>query len=253
MVWPFQDWRKSGAGIPKELPAKKGLALFADVIWREAGSLFLLNLLVIAASLPLVTLPAAHAAALRVTAQMVRDENTYLWRDFWSAFRELFGRASLLALAFLPVIGVAFYAVFVWAQITQGVPFAAAAVVISVAVSVFVVMVLANAFVLLATTKMVMKTLLRTALFAALAHPLPILAGLAFAGSLWLAHIVFYPISIFMPAVMNFSLGVLGVAFAGLHVLNDGTAHSREDQKHCQSGNFAAAQSGNNRRMKCEI
>jgi hypothetical protein len=58
--------------------------------------------------------------------------------------------------------------------------------------------------------------LLRLAALASVIRPLPALAALAFAASLWLAHILFYPVSVFMPATVNFSLGMFAVAF-GVH------------------------------------
>ena len=61
-----------------------------------------------------------------------------------------------------------------------------------------------------------MGQLLRLALLGALAKPLPALAALGFVALLWVLHIVFYPVSIFMPAVINFSFGTLAVTF-GVH------------------------------------
>jgi uncharacterized membrane protein YoaK (UPF0700 family) len=51
---------------------------------------------------------------------------------------------------------------------------------------------------------------------AALAHPLPGLAALLFVALLWLAHILFYPASILLPVLVNFSLGALVTSFAVL-------------------------------------
>ncbi|MGO7815386.1 hypothetical protein ACC674_38075, partial [Rhizobium ruizarguesonis] len=58
--------------------------------------------------------------------------------------------------------------------------------------------------------------LLRLAALASVVRPFPALAALSFTAGLWLAHILFYPVSVFMPATFNFSLGMFAVAF-GVH------------------------------------
>ena len=51
--------------------------------------------------------------------------------------------------------------------------------------------------------------ILLLAFLCALARPLPVLVALMAVAVLWILHIVFYPASIFMPAVLNFSFGTL--------------------------------------------
>lgn len=82
------DYNKPGPGIPKNTPEKKGAALFFDIFFREFWGLLALNLIYIAACVPLVTIGPATAALCRVTITMVRDQNVYVWRDFWNAFRK---------------------------------------------------------------------------------------------------------------------------------------------------------------------
>ena len=82
------NYDRPGPGIPKDQPAKKGLALFFDILMREGWSLLLLNLIYFLFCLPVVTIGPATAALSRVTVTMVRDKNVYAWRDFWEAFRK---------------------------------------------------------------------------------------------------------------------------------------------------------------------
>ena len=57
---------------------------------------------------------------------------------------------------------------------------------------------------------------IRLARLGALARPLPALAAFGVVAVLWLLHVAFYPASIFMPALFNFSFGTLAVTF-GVH------------------------------------
>lgn len=251
MRWWLTDWsQREGPGIPKDAPKKRGLALFAQIVLREAWDLFKLNLLIVLASLPLVTAPAAHAAASAIAAKMVGDENIYLWREFWSAFRAGFSRATLAGLVGLAVLGASSYSLYIWAQVALAVPLAAAALVIGLAAVLFGAMVLINLFVLIGTRFEPIGVLLRLAFLAALARPLALLGAMGFVAALWAAHILFYPVSVFMPAVLNFSLGVLALTFASLHALS--ALPKERDGDTASTRNFASAHAATKGGDKCE-
>jgi uncharacterized membrane protein YesL len=210
----LQGWSREGPGIPADLPPKTGLALLGSTIVREAWELFVLNLLIVLCCLPLVTIPAAHAAAARVSAKMLRDEPIYLLRDFRAAFSALFLRATLIGAGAGLVLLLCAYAVFIYGQLVLVSPLYAVPLVLAVSVSLGVLMTAMAAIVLMAAEEAPQPKLIRRAVTATLLRPLPALAALACVAALWLAHVMFYPVSVFMPAVANFSLGVLIVTFA---------------------------------------
>lgn len=214
MRWLTDRFNREGPGIPKDVPARTGLALFAFTVRREAWELCKLNLLIVLFSLPVVTIPAAHAAAGRIATAMIRDENVYLLPDFWRAFRQVFLRASLAGAALAIAIGAGSYAVFVYGQLAvtglaYSVPLGLC-VAVTAGLAVFAV----HLFVVVAGKNARLGQSARLAFIATLARPLPVLGALAFVAALWLAHVLFYPASIFMPAIFNFSLGVLALVFA---------------------------------------
>lgn len=63
---------------------------------------------------PIITIPAALTAMHRITSVMVRDENHFLWPDYWKAFRRDFwkslgGGAAIAAVMALFVLSTVFY------------------------------------------------------------------------------------------------------------------------------------------------
>jgi hypothetical protein len=88
-----------GPGIPKNRLPSTGLRLFAEIIAREWWDLVKLNLLFLAAALPLVTLPAAALAMTGIATAMVEDRNVWLWRDFRDGFLGRFRAATACGLA----------------------------------------------------------------------------------------------------------------------------------------------------------
>lgn len=214
MSWFTAHFTREGPGVARDAPPKRGLALLADTIGRQWWELLQLNLLYVLFALPLVTLPAVHVAATRVAATMLDDRNVYLLRDFWEAFRAKFWRATALGLVCGTAFALSAYAAFIFLQAARANILLSLPFTISAATAIFVLLAAAQAFVLLALRDLPLLQLIRLALLGALARPLPVLGALAVVALLWVLHILFYPASIFMPAVLNFSFGALVVTFA---------------------------------------
>ena len=183
---------------------------------REWWTLIELNLLYALCCLPVVTIPAAQVAMTRICVTMIEDRNVYLLRDFRETFVQRFWRATAFgALALLAVLAAGYSSIFfaqaATVQILFVLPMSASA-----AVAVFAMLAAAHGFTLLAMGEQPLGATLRLALLGALARPLPALAGLAVVAGLWLLHVAFYPASILMPAIFNFSYGTLAVTF-GVH------------------------------------
>lgn len=216
MQWLRDMWTREGPGIPKDAPRKTGLALFAATIGREWWEMVKLNILFILASLPLVTIPAALVAMASVCVAYTEDRNTWLLRDFTGAFRQHFARATLLGVAMIVLPGICILAVASYWQAAKDNLIFTVPLAIGAAATVFLLVFACHIIVLMAMARMPVARMFRLAALASLMRPLPVLAALAFVACLWLAHVMFYPVSVFMPATINFSLGMFAVVF-GAH------------------------------------
>lgn len=214
MQWLRDMWIKEGPGIPKNAPKKTGLALFAEIFAREWWEMVKLNILFILASLLVITIPAAIAATARISVAFVEDRNIYLLRDFTEAFTRYFVRATLWGLAFTAAVGLGIYAIAIYAAGAQNNLMFAVPLTVALFATVFILVVACHLVVLMVMCDMSALRLLRLAAIASLIRPLPALGALLFVAALWLAHIAFYPVSVFMPATLNFSLGMFAIAFA---------------------------------------
>ena len=99
---PKNDKPDIPKNAPKPLPHIKVLT----TLWREFWNLIKLNLLFLLSCIPIVTIPAAVTAMSRITATMVRDENFFLWSDYWKAFKRDFLRSLLVGFAIVALIAV---------------------------------------------------------------------------------------------------------------------------------------------------
>jgi hypothetical protein len=214
MQWLEGLWTKEGAGIDKNARPLTGLALFLDILKREWWEMVKLNLLFLIASLPVVTMPAAMFAMARICVSFADDKNTYLLRDFLEALPKFALRGTALVVLSALLVSAGTYATVSYAgaarlQLAYSLPFA-----ISLAVTLFLILLSAYASVVLARQDLPLSETLRQAAFLTLTRPLPMLAALGFVAALWIAHILFYPVSVFMPATINFSLGMFALCFA---------------------------------------
>ncbi|RXT17893.1 hypothetical protein B5P46_29070 [Rhizobium leguminosarum] len=216
MQWLRDMWTREGPGIPKDAPKRAGLALFAEILVREWWEMVKLNILFILAALFVVTLPAALAAMARVSVALVEDRNTYLLRDFTEAFLRYFWRATAWGLALGSALAIGLYAILTYAAGARDNLLLSAPLTIALVATAYVAVLACHLIILMVMRDLPALRLLRLAALASLIRPLPALAALAFTASLWLAHVLFYPVSVFMPATFNFSLGMFAVAF-GVH------------------------------------
>jgi uncharacterized membrane protein YesL len=214
MRWLRETWTKEGPGIAKDAATKHGLALFADIIRREWWEMVKLNLLFILASLPVVTIPAALAAMASVSVALVEDRNIYLGRDFCAAFRKYLWRATMAGFIMSSAIALGVYAAVTYASLATGDLLFAVPLAISVAATGFICVVACHDLVLMVMRDLPLAQRLRLAAIASLARPLPAIGAIGFGAALWLVHILLYPVSIFMPASLNFSFGMFAVTFA---------------------------------------
>lgn len=93
--------RNDRPDLPKDAPRKKGMLRFAETLWRELFNLIKLNLLFLISCIPIITIPAALTAMSRVTVTMSKDENSFIWNDYWKAFRLDFWKSLLAGVIFL--------------------------------------------------------------------------------------------------------------------------------------------------------
>ena len=98
--------RKDRPDIPKDAPKKKGIVRFLETLWREFYALLKLHLLFLLSCIPVVTIPAAITAMSRITITMVQDRTSFLWADYWQAFKRDFGKSLPGGLALLGMLAV---------------------------------------------------------------------------------------------------------------------------------------------------
>lgn len=92
--------------IPKDAPKPLPHIKVLTTLWREFWNLIKLNVMFLLTCIPIVTIPAAMTAMSRITCTMVRDENFFLWSDYWKAFKRDFWRSLLVGFAVVALIAV---------------------------------------------------------------------------------------------------------------------------------------------------
>ena len=78
--------------------------------------------------------------------------------------------------------------------------------------------------------------LVKVAFIGLLARPLPSLGALLFVVLLWFAHVLFYPASVFLPVLVNFSLGALVMSLAAARGVQLGFSHRLTNAQHKATG-----------------
>ena len=71
---------------------------------RKISNLIILNIAFLLGCIPIITIGASISALYTVCFRVVRQEDPYIWKGFWQAFRANFRQSTLLWLICLPVI-----------------------------------------------------------------------------------------------------------------------------------------------------
>lgn len=221
MNWLAKLYFAEGPGIDKDAARPTGLRLLMSVLGREWWALIQLNVLFIAFSLPLITLPAAWFALMSVTVTMIEDRNVWVFKDFWRAFRSRFVVSSLIGLAAIGAGALGWLAVTSYAAASvDNIAFATPLVIAATVLLVLPVFVSHLLVALADRSGHSLAQTLRAAALGVLARPLPSLVALVFVAFIWLIHIAFYPVTVLLPVLVNFSLTALALSFAaheGVH------------------------------------
>jgi len=226
MNWVYNHYFGEGPGIQKDAPQPVGLRLLAAVLGREWWDLLKLNLLFIACSLPIITLPAAYFAMVGICVTMIEDRNVYLWRDFWSAFRARLGITTTLGLLMGAGVGLSLLAIATYAEAAKSNLLLIMPLAIAITVCVLLPLLGMHVFVALAKGgDRPLADILKASAIGLIARPLPGLAALFVMALFWLAQVYFYPASALLPVLINFSLGALVSSFAVLRGVQFGFSH----------------------------
>ncbi|WP_294411962.1 DUF624 domain-containing protein [uncultured Ruminococcus sp.] len=133
----FKDYVSAGSGIAKNAPKKKGAALFFDILGRKFWKLLALNFIYMLFFLPFllilfalaifknnyngfvistvallvifaVLIGPATAGMTKVIKAFVIEKHTFIWRDFWGAFKSNFKNAAIVGFIDCLVLASAF-------------------------------------------------------------------------------------------------------------------------------------------------
>lgn len=229
MRWLADIYLAEGPGIAKDAEKPEGLALVLSTMWREGFELMKLNLLFVLVCLPVITIPAACAALMRITLTIADDRNVYLVEDFLAAFRRHAFKATAIGAGFAAVIAITVYAAKSYFTLAIGNPLYAAPFVLSISVMGLAAIALSYAFAFLVAGSFGLAGVVRLSLQATIVRPGKPLAALSFVALTWLVHVAFYPVTLAMPALINFSFGALAIAFSVRETVN-GLARAQEEQ-----------------------
>lgn len=92
------DFNRAGSGISKSAAPKGSLKLFFEILGVRIWKLLALNLIYVIACLPIITIGPATAGITKVLKNYSIDKNAYVWLDFKEAFLQNFSKAFFVGL-----------------------------------------------------------------------------------------------------------------------------------------------------------
>lgn len=182
---------------------------------NKVADIMILNIMFIIFSIPVFTTGAAYSAAYYMGFKMVKNEETYIIKGFWKAFKENFKQATAIWLIVLVVLAILTVDYRIIAY--SGIEFARGIRIAMVTVTVVLVMGLVFLFPLQARFTNPVKYTIRNAFLMALSH-LPTTFLLIAIYAVPAAALYFVPQIMPVILLMSFGLVIYGKSFLLLRV-----------------------------------
>lgn len=183
--------------------------------FSRMSDLVILNLLWLVCCIPVVTIGASTTALYAVVIKMVKDEESYVIRSFFSSFRENFKQATVIWGILLAVASLLYFDFYFSSHAPVAgagllfIPFAVAAI-LMVLTSLYV-------FPIQAVFKNSIKKTLKNSLYMALAHlPFSLLIGLLTTGPCAVLFLLSEKIT--LAIFVNLVIGIAFFAWANAHI-----------------------------------
>lgn len=171
---------------------------------NKVGDIMILNVMVILFSLPIVTAGASITAGYYIAYKMTKDEESYIIRGFWKAFKENFKQSTLIWLIMLVMLVVIFGDF--WIVFYSGMQFGKVLSVAVVVVSAIMMMGLVYMLPMQARFSNTIKNIIKNSFLMSISHlPSTILFIVLFAVPFLLLYLV--PQSV--PIILLFAAGGL--------------------------------------------
>lgn len=182
---------------------------------NKVADIMILNVMFFIFSIPVFTIGASFSAAYYMGFKMVKDEETYIMRGFWKAFKENFKQATIIWLIVLVILGILMVDYRIIAY--SGIEFAQWIQIAMVAVTVVLFMGLVFVFPMQARFVNSVKNTVKNAFLMALSHlPTAFLLIAIYA----VPVVVFYFVPQIFPVLLllSFGLVIYGKSFLLLRV-----------------------------------
>ncbi len=151
----------------------KGFFSYDSVLFRgldKLGSLFILNLLTLLCSIPLITAGAAFTALYYVTMKMVRDEETYVTKEYFRSFRQNFRQGTIIWMINFIIMSFLVFDYRLMAANKESIPASRILMILVLSCSVFLAVELAYVFPVLAKFYNTVKHTMKNAFLMGIRH-----------------------------------------------------------------------------------
>lgn len=135
---------------------------------NKVADIMILNFLVVVFCMPIVTAGAAFSAAYYISFKMVKNEESYIVRGFWKAFKENFKQATIMWLIVLAAAVIIFFDYYI--ILYSGMEFSQLLRLSIVAVTVLILLGLSFLFPMQARFENTVKNTIRNSFLMALSH-----------------------------------------------------------------------------------
>lgn len=200
------NFQKTGPGVRRNEPEKKGVSLFLHLLTNHFWNLIKLNIIFIIFSLPIITLGASLGAMASVTKDMINNRPIDVFYDFRQGFKANWRQSTTITILLYVVFFILTFCQRFYYNVAQSTPTLYIIFFICFAVTIYCFFISLYIFPLLTSVNLTLKNIFRNATLLSIAC----LKETIICSLTWLSIIVInlllLPLSIPLLFIITFSL-----------------------------------------------
>lgn len=155
------NYTKAGPGVDKNAPKKRSFFLFWEIYFRKFWKLLGLNMVYFLICIPIVTIGPATAGLTKVLRNYSQEKNSFLWSDFFEAFKKNFKQALPVGLIDVFVVVSLFLGFQVYPSLASGNKLYYVPYIISISVAITLLMMHFYIYLMIVTVNIPLKNIFK--------------------------------------------------------------------------------------------
>ncbi len=227
----FGSGRKKPSGVAKNGKNESRVIIFFRIYWRKFWRMIGLNALYLIMCIPIVTIGPATSALMKISRNYSQERSTFMFSDFFTAFKSNFKQSFIVGLIDLGLIGIVSSALYYYFTLAKEKTSFTALMIIMGSVAFVIVSMQFYIFLMIVSTNLKISEIIKNSLILSIVELKTNLITFVIVAIIVAFNVLFFPFSMILIPLFPFALIGLIVAFNCYPIIRKHIIQPYYDQK----------------------